>query len=110
MLKDPSNSGNRLRYSELNREVKNAVKQVKRRNFEEKVKFLEDQFRKHDSHNLFKTVKELEGKPKKKLNVIKDENGVKQFQQDKVLALWKEHFEKHLNTSFEHDEAALKFT
>ena len=60
MLKDPSNSGNRQRYSELNREVKNAVKQVKRRKFEEKVKFLEDQFRKHDSHNLFKTVKELE--------------------------------------------------
>ena len=56
---------------------------------------------------MFKTVKELEGKSKKSLTVIKDSNGAKHFQLEKVLDLWKEHFENHLNTEFPHDEDAL---
>ena len=107
MLKDPTVAESRQRYSDLNKRVKHAVKEAKRKQFDEKIKLLEEQYQKHDSHNLFKTVKELEGKPKKQLSAIKDDKGVKQFKQENVLKLWKEHFEKHLNTSFDHDENAL---
>ena len=108
MLKNPSNAEMRKVYSKLNKEVKKAVKVAKNKNFESKIKQLENQYQKNDSHNLFKTVKELEGKPKKRLSMVKDETGAKHFQMGKVLKLWEEHFEKHLNTSFEHDENALQ--
>jgi len=34
---------------------------------------------------------------------IKDDNDTKLFQHEKILLLWKEHFKKHLNPTFEHD-------
>lgn len=106
MLADTS-IRNKENYRQLNIDVKKSIRNAKARNLKEKIDLLEDQFRKNDSHNLFKTVKELEGKPRKSLSVIKDSNGNKVFQFDSVLTLWKEHFEKHLNTSFPHDENAL---
>ena len=74
---------------------------------EKKVKKLEDDYKKNDYHNLFKTVRDLEGLPKKTLNIIKDNEGKKQSDTSTVLNLWKEHFENHLNTLFPHNEAAI---
>ena len=65
---------------------------------------LEDHFYRNESHHLFKSVRELEGKPKKSLSAVKDSNSENG---DRVLTLWKEHFERHLNTSFPHNEDAL---
>ena len=107
MLKDPSSLEKRAVYSELNKDVKRTVKQTKRRNLENKVHSLEEQYLKNDSHNLFKSVKDLEEKPRKQLSAIKDGNGQKHFQSSKILKLWEDHFKNHLNTSFPHDEKAI---
>ena len=50
------------------KKIKQKTKQKKQ--LEEKIKKLEDDFKKKDSHNLFKSVRELEGKPKKSLMVV----------------------------------------
>ena len=66
MFKDHTVAESREQYSKLNKKVKRAVKKAKLKNFDQR----------HDSHNLFnKTVKELEGKPKTQLTVLKDDNG-----------------------------------
>lgn len=58
----------------VKREVKkakeNKTKNKKKKQLEEKIKKLGDDFKKKDSHNLFKSVRELEGKPKKSLMVV----------------------------------------
>lgn len=66
------------------REVKKSITRAKTKQLAEKVKLLEEQYRKHDdSHKLFKT-----------------DMVPKHFQHKKILLLWKEH-KKHLNTSFD---------
>ena len=55
-----------------------------------------------------KSVRELEGKPRKSLMVIKNQNADKRTQTSKVLKIWKEHFEHHINTEFPHDESILQ--
>ena len=107
MLKDTTSIVKRKRYNDLNKEVKRAVKNAKNESFENKLKLLEEHYQKNESHNLFKTVRQLEEKPKKSLSIVKDGNGVKHFQLQKVLELWQDHFEEHLNTSFQHDDEAL---
>ena len=84
------------------------MKKQKKEQLEKNFKQLEEDFRMNDSHNLFKTVRELEGKPKKSLAVIKDSNGKKHTLLSEVLTPWKDHFEKHLNTSFTHEISALE--
>jgi len=66
----------------LNKNVKAAVKNLKRKRFEKVVSRLEEDFQYNNSKNLFKTVKELEGRPGKALTMVKDK-----------------HFKIHLNTS-----------
>ena len=56
-------------------------------NITSKIDKLEEDFRKNDSHNLFKTVRELEELPKKSLNIVKDANGVKQTDPESVMDL-----------------------
>ena len=51
----------------MNGIVKKEVKEAKRIQLDEKIRKLEDDFRKNDSHNLFKSVRELEGKPRKSI-------------------------------------------
>ena len=53
-------------------------------------------------------LRELEGKPRKSLTVIKNQNVDKRTQTDEVLKIWNENFEKHLNTEFPHDESILQ--
>ena len=40
--------------------------------------------------------------------MVKDSNGKKHTLLSEVLTLWKDHFEKHLNTSFTHEISALE--
>ena len=58
---------------------------------------------------MFKSVRELEGKPRKSLMVMKKQNTDKRNQTDKVLKIWKEHFEQHLKTEFPYNESILQF-
>ena len=49
-------------------------KQTKQKEkLDEKIKKLRDNFKKIDSHNLFRSVHELEGEPKKRLLVVKNQ-------------------------------------
>ena len=64
-------------YRKANRIVRKEVKKVKRIQVDEKIRKLENDFRKNGSHNLFKSVRKLEGKPRKSLTVIKNQNGDK---------------------------------
>lgn len=64
MLTDPSTE-NKESFRKLNREVKNAVRRIKNYSLEGKVLQLEEHFQRNESHHLFKSVRELEGKPKK---------------------------------------------
>ena len=74
---------------------------------EQKVEQLEDDFHHNRSHNLFKTVREMEGKPKKPLNIVKDKKGEIHTNTAEVLNCWEDHFSQHLNTEFPHDPIAI---
>ena len=89
----------------MNLIVKKEIKKAKRIQLDEKIRKHEDDFRKNDSCNLFKSVRELKGKPRKSLMVIDNQNADKRTQTDEVLKIFKEHFEQHLNTEFPHDES-----
>ena len=49
-------------YRELNKRVKAEVKKQKNYNLSEKISEMEDNFKKNNTHKLFKQVCELEGK------------------------------------------------
>jgi len=56
---------------------------------------------------LFKTVRELEGRPQKALTMVKDKQGEKHSQLHELITCWEEHFKIYLNTSFPHDPNAV---
>ena len=85
MLKSPQSQANRQNYQNLNQRVKRAVKMLKEENMERKVMKMEQDFVENNSQNLFKTVRELEGKPKKSLLVVKDKSGKTKNQLEEVL-------------------------
>ena len=64
-------------YRKVNRIVKQEVKKAKRIELDNKIRKLEDDFGKNDSHNLFKSARELDGKSRKSLTVIKNQNADK---------------------------------
>ena len=97
----------RKKYHTLNKKVKTAVRKHKRTMLEQKVEQLEDDFHHNRSHNLFKTVREMEGKPKKPLNIVKDKKGETHTNTAEVLNCWEDHFSQHLNTEFPHDPTAI---
>ena len=107
MLKNPNNVEFKELYKQLNKDVKKEVKVCKIKEIDERVKQLEHDFKQNNSKNLFKAVKEIEKKPNKKLNVIKDKSGKKHTIMSEVLICWEEHFQKHLNTEFLHEPLAL---
>ena len=88
--------------------VKKEVKKAKKKQLDEKIKKLEDDFKKTDSHNFFKTVREVEGKPKKNLMITKNQKKDKTIKTEEVLKIWKDHFRQHLNIEFPHDENILQ--
>ena len=68
---------------------------------------MEQDFHKNNSYNLFKTVKDLEGAPKKTIHTIIDKQGKKQTNINKVLKCWEEHFQQHLNKEFPHHQSTI---
>ena len=60
-------------------------KKKKKKKLDEKIKKLRDDFKKTDLHNLFRSVHELEGKPKKRLLVVKNQKKVESAKQNKFL-------------------------
>ena len=71
------------------------------------INSLEEDYQRNNSHNLFQTVRDLENKPRKPLNIIQDKNGVKKFDINDILKSWETLFKTHLNKRFPHDEAAI---
>ena len=68
---------------------------------------MEQDFHQNNSYNLFKTVKDLEGAPKKTIHTIIDKQGKKQTNINKVLKCWEEHFQQHLNKEFPHHQSTI---
>ena len=64
-IKDPNNFNARETYKSLNKVVKREIKNFKKKKLEQKIQAMEQDFYKNNSYNLFKTVKDLEGAPKK---------------------------------------------
>jgi len=95
------------KYRKINKQVKKEVKRPKTANLENNIKRLEDDFRKNNSHNFFKTVRELEKKHRKNIPALKGSDGKKTTNPSEVLKIWKEHFKVHLNTEFPRNEQAL---
>ena len=94
-------------YRELNRGVKAEIRRMKRTEMEMRVEQLEIDFRRNNSHNLFKSVRELENKKRRPLQGIKDRNGTVLCREEEVRERWMEHFSEHLGTHFPHEEDAL---
>ena len=67
--------------------MKTSVKKLKADNLTSKINKLEDDFRRKNSHNIFKTVRELEGLPKRSLNIVKDAIGAKQTHPNTISIL-----------------------
>ena len=107
MLNDPSNSDATAKYKTLNKEVKRAVKNAKISNMEEKVKQIESDYRQNKTHDLFRNVRDLEGKPKKPLMAVKDDLGNKKTNIEDTLSIWKNHFHRHLNKKFPREEDTI---
>ena len=64
---------------------------------------MEGNFKKNNTHKLFKQVRELEAKRYRSICAMKDSQGNLKTKTQDVLHIWKTHFEKHLNTQFKHD-------
>ena len=106
-LNRPSDHTARDQYKNINKQVKNAVKECKIKALKEQIDLLEEDFKKNNSHNFFKTVRQLESKPRKTLNTIKDRSGLLKTELGEVLACWEEYFKSHLNAEFPHEENAI---
>ena len=85
------------------------VKKAKRKQPHDKIKKLEDDFKKNEFHNLFTSVRELEGIPNKSLTVVvKNQKKDNITKTEQVLKIRKKHFEQRLNTEFPHDGNILQ--
>ena len=107
MLASPNCDTAKEEYREINKLVKKEVRKAKNLRIENTINQLEDDFQKKNSHSLFKTVRELEGKPKKNIPVLKDANGKKSTNPSEIMEIWKNHFHIHLNTEFHRNDEAL---
>ena len=105
-MKDPKNTNARETYKSLNKIVKREIKVFKKKKLEHKIQLMEQDFHQNNSYNLFKTVKELEGIPKKTIHAVFDKQGKKLTDINSVLKCWKELFQEHLNKEFPHHESA----
>ena len=107
LLNHPDDAEKQIEYRKLNKTVKTLIQKQKRENLQNKIMTLEEDFAKNNTHNLFRSVRELEGKKQKSCMVLKDSQGVIRMKKQEVLTIWQTHFEKHLNTQFPHDEDSL---
>ena len=79
------------KYRKLNKDVKLAVQRLKRETMEKIVNYLEEDFAANNTKNLFKTVRELEDRPRKPITMVKDKHGNKHSQLNEVMDCWEEH-------------------
>ena len=107
MVSNPLSAEKRALYQSANKVVKAAVKAQKQNALECKIKQLELDHKHNNSHNLFRTVRELEGKPRKPMSAVKDKQGNTHTDKKEVLKCWEEHFSAHLNTAFPHQPPAI---
>ena len=91
--RDNPTTENKDTYRRLCREVENKCKQAKREWVEQKCNVCEESFRKGNSKELFKTVKELTRKWKPETAIVRNEQGQKVSEQGEVKRIWKKHFE-----------------
>ena len=105
LIQNPRSEIHQETYGKLNKEVKKAVKRIKTENLQKKVLSLEEDFKTNNSiiFNLFKTERELEGRQRKSLTMVKDRQGKKHSKLHEVMVCWEEHFKMHLNTGIPHD-------
>ena len=75
MISNPLSAEKRTLYRSANKVVKGAAKAQKQNALECKIKQLELAHKHNNSHNLFRTVRELEGKPRKPMSAVKDKQG-----------------------------------
>ena len=109
LIQKPRSEIHQETYRKLNKEVKKAVKRIKVENLQKKVLSLEEDFKTNNSiiFNLFKTERELEGRQRKSLTMVKDRQGKKHSKLHEVMVCWEEHFKMHLNTGIPHDPDAI---
>ena len=67
------------------------MKKAKRKQIDEKIKKLKDDFNRNDSYNLFKSVRKLEGRPEKNLMLVKNQKKDKSTKTE-ALKIWEKHF------------------
>ena len=102
MVSNPLSAEKRALYQSANKVVKAAVKAQTQNALECKIKQLELDHKHNNSHNLFRTVRELEGKPRKPMSVIKDKQGNTHADKKRGTEMLEKHFSAHLNTAFHH--------
>ena len=66
--------------------LKKQVKKAKRKQPDEKINYY---FKKNDSHNLLKSERELERKPKKSFMLVKNQKKDRSTKTEEVLKIWK---------------------
>ena len=59
---------------------------------------MEENFKKNNSHRLFKQVRELEGKRYTPIFSMNNSQGQLMMKKQDILNIYKLYFEKHLNT------------
>ena len=91
-INNPRDNDIKEHYRKLNKSVKKEIQKL-----ESKITQMKNDFQNNNSYNIFKSVKELEGKPKKPIIIINDKQGNKQTNINKVLKCWEEHFKKHFD-------------
>ena len=62
-------------YRELNKRVKAEVKKQKNNNLSDKISEMEENFKKNNTHKLFKQIRELEAKRYRSICAMKDSQG-----------------------------------
>ena len=70
---------------------------------------MEDDFKKNNSHNLFKNVRELGNKPCKHLMAAKDGDRKLKTAPDEVLKCWETYFEKNTQTGQDQRKHLMTF-
>ena len=69
---------------------------------------MEENFKKYNTHKLFKQLRELDGKRYTPVFSMKHSQGQLIMKKTDILNICKSYFKKHINTQFPHDEDALR--
>ena len=69
---------------------------------------MEENFKKNNTHKLFKQVRELEGKRYRSIHTMRDSQVNLKTKKKDVLHIWKTHFKQYFNTQFKHNENSLQ--